>query len=203
VQEPSLVAGHPEIQPLLTERAQRAKLLEAMVQAVAEKGYAAATVADAVRLARVSRGTFYALFASKEACFAEAYALGADVLETRVAAAVRAASDWREELRLGLRAYLQTLHEEPRFARAYLLESHHVPAARDAIVARFAARYGRSFLRSGLPVPPPEALFVLAAGVDQLACARVRAGDDVLTLEDTLVGCAVRLVATEEDHAWT
>jgi hypothetical protein len=42
---------------------------------------------------------------------------------------------------------------------------------------------------------------VLAAGNDQLALATVRAGGDVLALEDTLVGCAVRLVTKEE--RWT
>jgi AcrR family transcriptional regulator len=173
-----------------------------MVQAVAEKGYVAATVADAVRLARVSRGTFYALFASKEACFAAAYELGVDVLEQRVAEAVAGIDDWRDQLRLGLRAYLRTLADEPRFARVHLLESAHIPKARDASLRRFARRYGKSFARSGRPVPPDDALFVLASGVDQLACARLRAGEDVLGLEDTLVGCAVRLVATEED-TWT
>ena len=107
----SLVASHPDVQPLLSERPQRAKLLEAMVRAVAEKGYEAATVADAVRLARVSRGTFYELFESKEACLAEAYRVGNEVLEQRVSEAARDAADWREELRLGIRAYLQTLDE--------------------------------------------------------------------------------------------
>jgi AcrR family transcriptional regulator len=198
----SLVARHPDVGPLLNQRAQRAKLLEAMVQVVAEKGYDAATVADAVRVARVSRGTFYELFASKQACFAAAYRLGVDVVEERVRDAVRGAADWREELRLGLRAYLRTLSDEPRFARVYLLEGQAVAAERDAAITRFAGRYGRTFARSGGAVPPPDALFVLAAGVDQLACARVRAGtDDITDLEDTLVGCAVRLAAEEEP--WT
>src|SRR6202162_6682475 len=97
----SLVTAHPELAPLLSERPQRAKLLDAMVRVVAEKGYVAATVADAVRMARVSRGTFYELFESKEACLAAAYRLGADVLEDRVQEAVRDAEDWLEELRLG------------------------------------------------------------------------------------------------------
>src|SRR3954465_14879385 len=100
----SLIAHHPSVGPLLSESVQRAKVLEGMVQAVAEKGYAAATVSDAVRLARVSRGTFYALFASKEACLAAAYRLGSEVLEDRVDAALREAAGWRDELRLGLRA---------------------------------------------------------------------------------------------------
>jgi AcrR family transcriptional regulator len=197
----SLVARHPDVGPLLTDRAQRAKLLEAMVQVVAEKGYAAATVADAVRLAKVSRGTFYELFASKQACLDAAYRLGAEVLEDRVRDAVRGAADWREELRLGMRAYLQTLSAEPRFARIHLLEWQVLGAERDAAVRRFAARYGKSFARSGRPVPPDDALFALAAGIDQLVCAHLRASDDVTDLEDTLVGCAVRLAAEEEP--WT
>ncbi len=144
----SLLTQHPSVGPLLSESVQRAKVLEGMVQAVAEKGYAAATVADAVRLGRVSRGTFYALFASKEACLAAAYRLGSEVLEQRVDAAVRDAAGWRDELRLGLRAYLRTLDEDPGFARVYLLESQAVEAERQTTLSRFLARYRKSFARS-------------------------------------------------------
>jgi AcrR family transcriptional regulator len=199
--EESLVASHPDVAPLLTDRAQRAKLLEAMVQVVAEKGYAAATVADAVKLARVSRGTFYELFESKQQCLATAYKLGVEVLDRRIADAVRDATDWREEIRLGLRAYLHTLRQEPRFAHVHLLEWEALGRERDEALRHFARRYGKSFARSGRPVPPDDALYVLSAGIDQLACARVRAGDDVTELEDTLVGCVVRLAPEEEP--WT
>jgi AcrR family transcriptional regulator len=198
----SLIADHPSVSPLLNERVQRAKLLDGMVRAVAEKGFAAATVADAVRLARVSRGTFYELFESKEACLAAAYRLGCEVLEQRVAEAVREAVDWREELRLGIRAYLTTLAEEPMFARVYLVEWPAVGTEREAGVRRFAARYGKTFARSGHPVPPEDALFVLAVGIHEVACSRVRAGMEVTDLEDTLVGCAARLVG-EKEEPWT
>lgn len=197
----SLVASHPDVRPLLNAKPQRAKLLEAMVRAVAEKGYEAATVADAVRMARVSRGTFYELFDSKEACLAAAYRAGTEVLEERVTQATWDAADWREELRLGIRTYLMTLDEEPVFGRVYLLEWPSVGAERDAALWRFARRYGKSFAGSGSPVPPDDALFVLAAGVHELACARVRAGKPTIDLEDVLVGCAVRLVGKEE--TWT
>jgi AcrR family transcriptional regulator len=186
---------------LLSERPQRAKLLDAMVRVVAEKGYEAATVADAVRLARVSRGTFYELFDSKEACLAAAYRLGADVLEERVAQAVEGIGDWREELRLGLRAYLRTFEEEPLFARVYLVEWPAVGAEREAGVRRFARRYAKCFARSGRPVPPDDALYVLASGVHELACARVRAGQPTTDLEDVLVSCALRIAGEEEP--WT
>lgn len=198
--EGSLVTAHPELGPLLSERPQRAKLLDAMVRVVAEKGYEAAKVSDAVKLARVSRGTFYELFESKEACLAAAYRLGLDVLAARVSDAIRGADDWRDELRLGIRAYLHTFDEEPLFARVYLLEWAPVAAERDAGIRRFARRYGRSFARGGIEVPQ-EALYVLAAGVHELTRAHVRARGRAVDLEDVLVGCAVRLATKEEP--WT
>lgn len=197
----SLVAAHPSVAPHLDPRtgAQRARLLEGITQAVAEKGYADATVADAVRAARVSRGTFYALFASKEECFLEAYRHGVEVLEARIDAAVREArGDWRARLRAGLRAYLDCLAAEPAFARTWLLEIHAAgptaQAARDATLRRFAERYRASFESSGAArLPSGDALFVLAAGVDQLVCARLRAGDleDLDGLTETVLTCAV------------
>src|SRR5215207_414882 len=198
----SLVSEHPEIAPLLGERVQRAKVVQAMVDVVAEKGYATATVADAVRRARVSRGTFYELFTSKEACLAAGHRLGTEALERRVSDAVRGAADWRDELRLGIRAYLTALDDDRNFARVYLLEAPAVATEHEAGLRRFAGRYGKSFARSGEPVPPDDALFVLAAGVHELACARLRAGLPVTDLEDTLTSCAVRFVAKEEPP-WT
>jgi AcrR family transcriptional regulator len=200
----SLVAAHPSVAPHLDagSGAQRARLLEAMTQAVAEKGYADATVADAVRAARVSRGTFYAQFASKEECFLEAYRHGVEVVEQRIDAAVRAAGDWREQLRAGLRAFLDCLGDEPAFARTWLLEIHAAgpaaQAARDATLRRFAERYRASFEASGATrLPDDDALFVLAAGVDQLVCARLRAGalDDLESLTETLLTCAIAQLA--------
>jgi len=200
--EGSLITAHPDLGPLLSEKPQRAKLLDAMVRVVAEKGYEAATVADAVKLARVSRGTFYELFESKEACLAAAYRLGQEVLAARVSEAVRGASDWREELRLGLRAYLQTFDTEPLFARVYLLEWAPVHTEREEAIRRFARRYGRTFARAGVEVPE-QALYVLSSGVHELARAHVRAGGRAIELEDVLVGCAVRLAAKEEPQPWT
>src|SRR4051812_16026009 len=186
--DPSLVAAHPEVTHLLDARgSQRARLVEGMIQAVAEKGYAAATVADAVKAARVSRGTFYAQFASKEECFLEAYRFGIDVIVERIRAAVRAGQGgWGARLRTAIRAYLEVLAGEPRFARTHLFEVHtagpRAGAERDAALRRFADRYRSSFRaalreRPGLRMPSDDALFILSAGVDQLVCARVRAGE--------------------------
>jgi AcrR family transcriptional regulator len=182
---------------------QRARLLDAMIDVVAEKGYAAATVTDAVRAARVSRGTFYALFTSKEACFIEAYRRSVDTRVTRIEHAVHDEhGDWRARLAAGLRAYLERLAEDPRLARIWLLEMHVAgPVAqteRDATLRRFADRYRRSFEaalaeRDDLEMPSDDALFMLAAGVDQLVCARVRADEveRLPELTESLLTCAV------------
>jgi AcrR family transcriptional regulator len=190
----SLVAAHPELEPLLHPAggSQRARLLEGMTQAVYRKGYTAATVADAVREARVSRGTFYAEFASKEECFLEAYRHGVDVLLHRVATAAREAEGgWEARL--------------PRFARTYLLEIQAAGARaqteRDAALRRFAERYASSFAaaaaeRPELSMPSDDLLFGLAAGVSELICARLRAGeaDRLPDLEDPLVDFALAVL---------
>src|SRR5438067_1954691 len=80
------------------------------------QGYTAASVTDVVRAAAVSRSTFYELFASKEACFLEAYRTGVEVLDERVGHAVRtAADDWRAQLRAGIRVYLDMLAADQAF----------------------------------------------------------------------------------------
>src|SRR5689334_4255912 len=65
---------------------QRVRILDATAIVVAERGYEAATVADIVRAAGVSRSTFYEQFASKEACFLEAYERGTDRVDERIRA---------------------------------------------------------------------------------------------------------------------
>ena len=182
----SLVAAHPDVESLLETRAgaARARVLEAMAQVVSEKGYYATTVADVCRAARISRGTFYGQFEGKEDAFLQAYRHGIDVLQSRIRTAVRdEPGDWIARLRAGLRAYVETLAGEPRFARTYVLEIHaagpRAQAARDEALRRFARRYRSSFeagatARSGAAMPSDDALFALAAGVDQLVAARVR-----------------------------
>src|ERR1700754_1394584 len=168
----SLVASHPEVGTGLAARgSQRARLVEGMIQAVAEKGYANATVADVTRAARVSRGTFYAQFASKEDCFLEAYNYGIAVMVDRIRTAIRATgpdATWRDRLRTGIHAYLSTLSGEPRFARTHLFEVHlagpKAGAARDEALRAFADRYRSSFRaaleeRPALLMPSDDALF--------------------------------------------
>lgn len=59
----------PTIPPDISERTQRRRIIEAMVECCAEKTYAATTIADIVKRASISRTTFYKRFPNKRACF--------------------------------------------------------------------------------------------------------------------------------------
>ena len=197
----SLVARHPSLEPRLGARrddvaqGQRARLIAAMAHVVAERGYHATTVAHVVREAGVSRTTFYEQFASKEACFLEAYRHGVEVLDQDVARAVAAqpAGDWRAQLRAGIGAYLESLAAEPAFARTYLVEIHSAGEAalaeRTAAMRAFSERYRATALAAGVPEPHPDALMVLCAGTEQLCAERLRESgpDAVRALEDVFM----------------
>ncbi|HVP01464.1 MAG TPA: helix-turn-helix domain-containing protein [Solirubrobacteraceae bacterium] len=216
--QPSLVASHPDLGPALAPRAlvtesQRARLLEAVAQVVADRGYQATTVAEIVRAAGVSRSTFYELFESKEQCLVEAYRHGVDVLIARIRAAVRAAAPGglRAQVRAANAAYLETMREEPRFARTYLIEIHRAGdaalQARAEALERFADGYRRirRRMRPGTAVPPRETFLALAAGLDQLAAERVRAGrgETLDELEPTFTYCALAILAGPGPDAQT
>ena len=165
---------------------QRGRMLEAMALAVAEKGYPATTVGDVVGRAGVSRKTFYEHFEDKEDCFLAAWDAGVEILITTVArATVEAEGDWRERLRAGARAYLETLAAEPAFARTFLIEVLAAgPRALDRraeIHARFAELLRSLHERSRAEDPElprlPDAVFAATvAAVNELVGDRVRQG---------------------------
>ena len=160
---------------------QRARMLEAMAEAVAGRGYGAVTVADVVSGAGVSRKTFYEHFADKEACFLAAYDLGAEVLLEEITAAFagNGGKTWEQRMEAGARAFLDTLAAYPAFARTFLLEA---PAAGAAAVERRAAVHARyaDLLRAALkarpdlPQPPREVALVAVAGINEVVAERIR-----------------------------
>jgi AcrR family transcriptional regulator len=183
---------------------QRGRLIDAMAQVVAEKGYAATTVADVVERAGVSRRTFYEQFADKEACFLAAYDVGLAAVLCRITEAVEGVSErlppplsgghppspgpaagWRERARAGIEAFLTLLASEPAFARAMQVE---ILTAGPAALGR---RAGMLVMFSGiwrnvhdvaraeepaLPALPDEVFTVLTAGLEELIrdCIRTK-----------------------------
>jgi AcrR family transcriptional regulator len=92
---------------------QRARVLGALGEVVAERGVGAATVAHIVARAGVSRRTFYELFADREECFLAAFDAAVERVAARVVPAYAGAGRWRDRVRAGLVAGLELLDEEP------------------------------------------------------------------------------------------
>jgi AcrR family transcriptional regulator len=162
---------------------QRARMLTAMVDAVADKGYARVAVADVVERAGVSRKTFYEQFANKDECFLAAYDAGVDRLLAAIDDAVAApAPDWLTAARRAVEVYLETVAASPAFARSFLIEvlgaGPPALARRDAVQERFAAQLAAIHRRARADIPDIPKLaahtFRAAVGaVNELVTAHV------------------------------
>jgi AcrR family transcriptional regulator len=182
---------------------QRTRLIRAILDCVAERGYPATTVADVVAAARCSRNAFYELFEDKEACYiAASDETGAEMLEALVSAAQQEES-WLDALRSGMRSYLRWWVDNPHYAAAYLID---LPTAgrraleqRDRVYADFAAMFEGLAARARaeqplLPPLPPLAPRLLVVSITELIAQEVRAGrvDSLMRLEDQLVRFVVK-----------
>lgn len=122
---------------------QRQRLLAAAAAVVDELGYAQTTVAHVTDRARVSRRTFYELFANRDECLLAVLeeALAAVGGELEVADLARLA--WRERMRRGLEVILGFLDREPVLARVCLVQALHggprVLELRNRVLGRLAA----------------------------------------------------------------
>jgi AcrR family transcriptional regulator len=188
---------------------QRTRLLEAVGRAVAERGYAAATIDDIVRGAGVSKKTFYEHFADKQGCFLAAYEAAAEELFERVRDAHATNDDWLDRTRAGIRAYLHWLAAEPALARVFLIEvaaaGPRAAEARERMRDRYAVlmRDLQEEARADMPALPrlPEEVFHAAvAAVDELVVRRIREATarDLPQLEPILLYLQVALLAGPE-----
>jgi AcrR family transcriptional regulator len=177
----------------------RGRMLEAMAQAVAIKGYASATVADVVAGAGVSRKTFYEHFTDKEDCFLAACEYVAGALYDTLARAIASAPTPDERLERLVRGYVRTLRASPRGAIAFVIEAR-------AATPKIREHHRRILERFAELVQHPDApgtddqLFRLAAvmTVEDFAGNAVaeRGAESLAELEDTLVQLAARIVGT-------
>jgi AcrR family transcriptional regulator len=101
---------------------QRIRLLHAMATAVAEKGYAAVTIADVVAGAGVSKRTFYEHFTGKEDCLFSCYAEASDALATVVRAAAEKAASGPARVVAAINAYVVALDAGGPLVAAMLSE---------------------------------------------------------------------------------
>jgi AcrR family transcriptional regulator len=173
---------------------QRERLIAGLAAAVAEKGYAAVTLTDIVKRAKVSRRVFYANFESKEQCFLAAFEVVVDHLRELVAEAVEGVAEWPQRVIATGRASLGFLAAEPDLAHLCLVESR---GAGPAVSARFneavgelapLLRQGRAE-RGGGERPLPDSTEDSTIGsLVSLAHRKVAAGE-AAGLQDLLPDC--------------
>lgn len=119
---------------------QRPRILDAITELVAARGYAGTTVREIAREAGVSLSTFYEHFTDKEQCFLAAYDRVADQLYGAIAEETRRATNPREALETGVARYFTWFAEHPAAAATFVVEVH---TAGPAALARRAEIHDR------------------------------------------------------------
>ena len=200
---PGLPRGRASLEPSDVNARQRARLLRAVISAVADKGYQATKITDIVERARVSRSVMYREFDGKLDCFLAAIEAGREQIIANVTAAMHEVPDPSLEtvLRGISRIYLQRCAQEPDHTRAWMLElaaaGPRGVEARDRYLDGFAAlmreidgRYGSGTVRS-------DAHYIALVGdITELVRRQVAAGNPsaLPKLEDALTEAAVAML---------
>lgn len=160
---------------------QRERIITALVDTVAERGYNATTVAHITKAASVSRRTFYEHFADKEACFLAAYGMVAGHIRDSMKAAADSFEEWPQQVRAALSTLLRFLAGEPELARLVMIEpiaaGGEIAARHRTTVTGFA-----EILKAGRPEhagerPLPEATEeTVVGGILSLIVREISAG---------------------------
>jgi AcrR family transcriptional regulator len=160
---------------------QRGRIIQAMIEAVAQRGYQETRVADVVEGAGVARKTFYDFFNDKEACFLAAYDRVSAELYEAAAGSFNGTSDapWAERIRASMGALLDLLASWPEGARFAIVE---VLAAgpkalvrRDAALRQFAELVEAGRTESALELPGMTSLAIVG-GVFELLYSEILHG---------------------------
>lgn len=100
-----------------------ARLVTAAIDALASGGYANLSVAAVIERARVSRKTFYEVFANRHDCFEAVFGHITARGLTTIGSACDAEQGWLAATRSGLEALLSLIDEEPALAKVWFVES--------------------------------------------------------------------------------
>lgn len=191
-------------------------MLDAVARAVAQKGYAAATVADVIAIAGVSRRTFYEQFPNIEDCFMAAYVEGMQSLLGAIRQSMHGVpeDDWRARTRVAIEAYLQVLASRPEAAWAFSVEA--VGTGRQGLdqrawvlsqwVAQWRALWAlRQRNEPSLEPIADEPLLALTGGLEELVreCLRKRGAHHLHELAPAAIDLALAVLEGHSRHATT
>lgn len=176
---------------------QRARMLLAMAEVMTRKGYVGTTVADVLKGAGVSRETFYQQFSSKLDCFLATFDAATEILTLNLAPGLSAAGPSLGRFEGALGTYLDTLANQPAYARLFLVEVY--AAGPEALARRMQfQRMVADRLMEVLELDQPDrfALELVVAGTAALVTPLLVAGDTdaIRALRGPILELVVRLL---------
>jgi AcrR family transcriptional regulator len=146
---------------------QRERILQAVVEVVAERGMGGASVGLVIARAKVSRRAFYECFASLEDATVAVMDGALEQLSELASQALAAQESWRDGMRSALAAVLTFFDAQPALARLCVVEALGggpvVLARREYIVSAFRALVVASIERQVTPASPLAAEGVMAS----------------------------------------
>lgn len=186
IERERLPAGPEALAEPLIADSQRERILVAMAESCATRGFGATTIADICKPAGVSRATFYELFKDKEDCFRAAMEVSLAEAMGRIVAVYSPDKPWATTVRDAAAAFLDLLASRPAFARMALVEA---PASGDRAYELYASgkRVLQSLLDRGREDPVEEEAIPSSAGRAALA------GAESLIVGQILAGNTERL----------
>jgi AcrR family transcriptional regulator len=166
-------------------RDQRRRILRAIGELVAKRGYADVTVELVVKRARVSYKTFYKHFSGKDECFEALFDSTFAATEKAIRDQLADQAEWPERVVLALGTWVERIAADPLVARAVIVEA---PTVGPAMLERYE-RLTKAFaplFREGRALNP-------------------RGAELPATIEDTLSGSVIwsayqRLIVGEAER---
>lgn len=186
---------------------QRPRMLDAISELVAARGYATTTVRDIARVAGVSLSSFYEHFDDKEQCFLAAYDQLAEQLSAAIERDIIGERDPRRALQIGIATYFQWGADHPQVAATFVVEVHtagpRALARRSIIHARFRELVARALHQApdlGVRLPSCAPMAVTAT-IDAMThdCLRRGAAGELTALIPEATDLALHILGLQRD----
>jgi len=176
-----LPTGPHGIPPELVARNQRERLIAAMAEACAQRGYAAATVAKVARMANVSTASFYRQFKDRRECMLASFEELFGRLRGEVERACAVEEAPAERVAAGIATTAALLAADPPAARLLTIEIAAVgpegvrrqQEAIESLTALLRAARGAP----AAPASPASPEWIAVAAMTALAARRIAAGE--------------------------
>lgn len=164
------------------------RLIEALATLIEDRGYAATTVVDIVRVASASKRTFYRHFDNKQQCYLALLQSRTAVLVDRIRAEVDEQAHWHDQVRQMIEAYARHLGSRPLVSLSWIRD---LPAlglsARPTQRANYTAladviadmSTNPGFRRAGVPPVTKVKMVILLGGLRELAAQTVEDDGDL------------------------